>query len=157
MTLDELKAEWQKDSYINHNDIGLESIKTSSYHSKYLSELSNHKSRIIQLENKYAIEKKQKIRYYNGVMEKDELEELGLLQYQGKKMLKTDLEVFLSAEPTLQLIDQKIQYTKICINFLENVIKNLYNRNFEIGNFISNKKFEAGFWYENKFFLNRNI
>jgi hypothetical protein len=145
MNLEEIQTSWKIDSFIDKNNIALESIKTSSYHSKYLSELSNHKARIIKLESDYAIEKKSKIRYYNGELTKEELDILKIEQYQGRKMLKSDLEIFLLAEPDMQLIMQKIQYTTIIISFLEGVIKNLNNRNYEISNFISITKFNAGF------------
>ncbi len=145
MTLDELQAQWKKDSYINPNDIGLESIKTSSYHSFYLSELSTHKARIIKLENDYATAKKFKIKYYNGELTKEELLEHSLEQYQGKRLLKSDMDSFLAGDEQIQLIMQKVQYTSIIIAFLESVIKNLNNRNYEISNFINITKFNAGF------------
>jgi len=145
MNLEEIQKQWKKDSFINPNDIALESIKTSSYHSVYLSELSTHKARIIKLENDYATAKKFKIKYYNGELTKEELLEHNLDQYQGKRLLKDQMESFLAADEDIQLITQKVQYTSIIISFLESVLKNIYNRNYEISNFINITKFNAGF------------
>jgi hypothetical protein len=145
MNLEELQNQWRQDSRIDQNNIALESIKTSSYHSFYLWELSTHKARIIKLENDYATAKKFKIKYYNGELTKEELLEHNLDQYQGKKLLKSDMESFLAGDEQIQLIMQKVQYTSIIISFLESVLKNIYNRNYEISNFINITKFNAGF------------
>ncbi|MDD4242707.1 MAG: recombination mediator protein UvsY [Bacilli bacterium] len=145
MTLDEIKLEWSKDSKIDENNIGLESIKTSSYHAKYLNEQTNHKMHLIKLQSELIKAKRIKVKYFDGLMDKEELETYGLEQYQGKKMLKSQMDEFLAGDKDLILINIKIECTKIIINYLDAVLKNLYNRNYEISNFTNNRKFEAGF------------
>lgn len=145
MTLDEIKLEWLKDSKIDENNIGLESIKTSSYHAKYLNEQTNHKMHLVKLQSELIKAKRIKVKYFDGLMDKEELETYGLEQYQGKKMLKSQMDEFLAGDKDLILINIKIECTKIIINYLDAVLKNLYNRNYEISNFTNNRKFEAGF------------
>lgn len=145
MNIDQIKEEWAKDARVNTDDIGLETIRTSSLHAKYISETIYYKSKIVKLENDYATTKKLKLRYLNGFMGKEELEELGLEQYQGRKLLKDEMNSFLLGDEDLQLVSQKIEYSKIAIYLLEGILKDIYGRNYMIKNFIENRKFEVGY------------
>jgi len=145
LNIEELKAEWTKDSAIDKRDILTESIKTPSLHAKYMCELADHKTSIVELAASYAAGKKVKIRYYSGEMTKEELDNFGWTQYQGRKLLKAEMESFLEGDKDLQSISRKIEHAKVAIYFLEGVIKAIYNRGYEIKNYIEFKKFEAGF------------
>ena len=145
MNLDEIKNEWLKDSQVNTNDINLETIRTSSLHAKYISEVVFYKKQQLKLEDEYAISKKDKLRYYSGFMGKDELEKLGWEQYNGRKLLKDEMQSFIIGDEDLQLISKRIDYCKISIYLLEGILKDLYGRNYMIKNYIENRKFEAGF------------
>lgn len=145
MNLEEIKESWESDSKINVNNIALESIKCSSLHAKYINEITSHKQRIIKLQNDYNLEKKFKMRFYKGELTKEELDKRNMEQYQGRKLLKDELESFIIGDEDIQLINIKIEYTKVCVYLLEGIIKNIYSRTYEIKNFIEYKKFESGF------------
>ena len=145
MTLEEIKNSWIQDAQVNTLDINLETIRTSSLHAKYISEAIFYKTKIIKLESDFASEKKLKLRYFSGFMGKEELEELGLEQYNGRKLLKDEMTSFLQGDENLQLISNKIEYSKIVIYLLEGILKDLYGRNYMMKNYIENRKFESGF------------
>ena len=145
LNLETIKSEWTNDSKINSNDIQLESIKTSSLHSKYINELADHKGRLVKLTALYDTEKKFKIRYYSGLLTKEELESRSLDQYNGKKLLKTDMMDYLAGDLDIQKIKLKIEHEGICIYTLTEIIKAIHGRGYDIKSHIEYLKFSAGF------------
>lgn len=145
MNIEQIKEEWAKDAKFNINDIALESLTTSSLHAKYINEIAHHKLKVLKYDNDYAVAKKLKTRYFSGVMGKNELEEYGLEQYNGRKLLKDELSTYIAGDEDMISLQQRLEYEKIAIYLLEGIIKNLYNRNWEIGNYNAAKKFDAGY------------
>ena len=145
MNIEQIKEEWAKDAQFDQTDIPLESLMTSSLHAKYINEITHHKLKVLKYDNDYAVAKKLKTRYYSGLMGKDELEEYGFEQYNGKKLLKDDMATYIAGDEDMIVLQQRLEYEKIAIYLLEGIVKNLYNRNWEIGNYNAAKKFDAGY------------
>jgi len=60
------------------------------------------------------------------------------------KILKSDINIYLEADVELQQIDQKVEYLKQIVNYLERVLREINNRNWNIRNAIEWKKFLHG-------------
>ena len=60
------------------------------------------------------------------------------------KVLKSDVYIYLNADKELQEADQKKEYLKQVCNYLERVLKEINNRNWNIKNTIEWKKFIHG-------------
>jgi len=60
------------------------------------------------------------------------------------KVLKSDVYIYLDADKELQEADQKKEYLKQVVNYLERVLREINNRNWNIRNTIEWKKFIHG-------------
>lgn len=144
MKLTELQAEWEKDSKIDQTNLGNEAANTPKLHSKYITLLSNAKLNMRKAESDYNNLRRMKFRYYRGEMTKVELEEAGWNQWQGVKPLKNEMDEFLLCDADLNRITDKLEYHKTVLYFLEQVIRSLNSRTWDIKNSIEWTKFTNG-------------
>lgn len=144
MKLTELQAEWEKDSKIDQTNLGNEAANTPKLHSKYITLLSNAKLNLRKAESDYNNLRRMKFRYYRGEMTKAELEEAGWDQWQGVKPLKNEMDEFLLCDADLNRITDKLEYHKTVLYFLEQVIRSLNSRTWDIKNSIEWTKFTNG-------------
>jgi hypothetical protein len=144
MKLSEIQEEWKKDSQISEVDLGRESLKTPQLHSKYLTFLSNAKLRLRKEESKYFNTRRLKYKYYRGEMARDELEELGWSQFQGNKPLKNEMDEYLQCDEDLITCMDNIEYLKTSIYTLEQIIRSINSRTWDIKSAIEYVKFTNG-------------
>jgi hypothetical protein len=81
--------------------------------------------------------------YYTGKLSEEELADFGWEPFQ-LSILKTDIDRFLNADEELQLISNKLEYQKSVIYYLENIIKVISNRQWNIRSAIDWIKFTNG-------------
>lgn len=144
MKLSEIQEEWKKDSVIQEMDLGRESLKTPTLHAKYLTFLSNAKLRLRKEEGKYFNVRKMKYRYFRGEMSREELEEYGWSQYLGNKPLKNEMDEFLQCDDDLNQCLDNVEYLKTCIYTLEQIIRSINSRTWDIKSAIEYIKFTNG-------------
>jgi hypothetical protein len=60
------------------------------------------------------------------------------------KVLKADVGIYLDSDGDLQQLSQRMAYTKQIIEYLERILKEINNRNWNIRNTIEWKKFLHG-------------
>lgn len=142
--LEEIINEWEKDSIIDVNRIQDETVATPFLHSKYLRMLSMWKKRRHIYEKKLTELQAVKRRYYRGEMGREELESYGWNQYQGNRMIKTELEETLRGDSDILSIQSKIDLIDTVLYVLESIVKMITSRDFEISNFIKYKMFMKG-------------
>ena len=89
---------------------------------------------------------KDKWLYYNGKMDQDSILSKGWQPdpFNGLKILKGDMDYYYNSDPEIQEADQKVQYYKIMIQTLTEIVDSLKWRHQTIGNIIRWKQFEAG-------------
>lgn len=143
MKLDEIQNEWLKDSDIDRADLGEESLKISQLHSKYFKIFSHERLLLKKLEKEYKELFKVKFEYYNGTISQEELRERGW-EPNALKILKSDCHIYLDSDKDLSEFDLKIDYQKEKIDFVENIIKSLNSRGFQIKAAIDWIKFQNG-------------
>lgn len=144
MKLSEIQSEWEIDSKIDNLDLSGESLKVSRYHSKYLNLLSSTKLQLRKAESDYLRLHRNKSKYYKGEMSKEELEDLEWTQYLGPKLLKTDVSNMIETDDDVIRILDKIEYLKTVIYQLEQILKSLASRSFDIRNSIEWLKYTNG-------------
>lgn len=144
MKLSEIQEEWKKDSVIQEMDLGHESLKTPTLHAKYLTFLSNAKLRLRKEESKYFKMRKMKYKYFRGEMSKDELDDYGWTQYLGNKPLKNEMDEFLQCDDDLNQCQDNIEYLKTCIHTLEQILRSINSRTWDIKSAIEYIKFTNG-------------
>ena len=145
MSQQELLDAWKLDSVINIEDLTYEAIKSSTLHAKYLEQFVLYKARLLRYEIKYLTMKKLRTRYYRGELTQDELIENDWPQYQGPKLPKTETETFLSGDEILTQTRIIMEDCKNTIAALEHIIKQIYNRSYEIKNSITDRQFKMGY------------
>lgn len=144
MKLSEIQEEWKADSKINELELGREAINVATLHSKYLTLLSNIKLQLRKAESDYNNMRRVKYKYYRGELSRDELEKLGLDQYLGNKPLKNEMDEFMLCDEDLNLLTDKIEYFKTVVFTLEQILRSLNSRTWDIKSAIEWNKFTNG-------------
>lgn len=144
MKLADIQEDWGKDAIIDQTQLGYEATKNPLLHSKYLNKLSNCKLLLRKAEADYLRMRKDKYRYFKGEMTKDELEDRGWLQYQGRVPLKTEMEEYLTTDDDMIKLEDKREYLKTVHYTLEQILKAIASRGWEIKSGIEWCKMQNG-------------
>jgi hypothetical protein len=144
MKLSEIQDMWTKDAKVNELDLGKSSIQIAELHAKYLNILSNTKLQLRKCEGDYLRLRRTKFKYYRGEMTREELEELGWNQFQGLKPLKNEVEDIVNCDEDIIRCVDKVEYMKAMLYQLEQIIRSLNGRGWEIKNAIEWTKFTNG-------------
>jgi hypothetical protein len=143
MNLDELKTMIKKDLEIDQTALDTESSRTPQIHNKYLVMFMDERLRLNRLENELAVLRRNKWLYYTGRMSKEELDllgwepfELNILKNEADQMIESDSE-YIKAHEKIQFQSEKVKY-------LEDVIKIVNNRQWQIRSIIDWLKFTQG-------------
>ena len=141
MNLDKIQEMWQRDSVIDPDNLHDESLKIPQLHSKYYTVYNT-----ITLLREKAREQYSKIRLerYNYYTGKAEPEVYAEDPFPYKVSEKDAIQRHLDADERLTKIDLKIRYYDATLKFLEEIIKNVSNRTFQIKNAIEWNRFQAG-------------
>tara|TARA_B100000953_G_scaffold133220_1_gene110110 strand:+ start:115 stop:558 length:444 start_codon:yes stop_codon:yes gene_type:complete len=146
MKLSDIQTMWQKDCQIDDTKLDIELLKLPNLHSKYLG-IYNDESlsqKKLFFENKKLL--KYKTIWYAGKMSEEELEELGWEQFKIKliKGYEPKIETYLQGDDDLIEANQKLEYQKIKVEFLESIIKSLNTRGYNIKSAIDFLRFTMG-------------
>lgn len=144
MKLSEIQDEWIKDSSIDELNLGRESTRVPILHSKYLVQLSKVKLLHRKAESDYYSTRRLKYRYYRGEMTKEELTVLEWSQFQGNKPLKNEMDEFLQCDADLIILQDKVEYFKTVIFTLEQILRSINSRTWDIKTAVEYMKFTNG-------------
>ena len=144
MTLEELMEQWGQDSKIDDNHLGEASTNSPNLHSKYINIIVSYKLKLAKTRGDYNMLRKNKFRYYRGELSRQELEDLGWQQWQGVKPLKNEMDEFLQGDGELVQMEQKVEYLNTIVYFLEEVLKQIRQRDWQIRTAVDWKKFLVG-------------
>ena len=142
MNLETIQEMWQKDSVINPDNLHDESLKIPQLHSKYYTlynTISLLRERARETYNKVRLER---YNYYSG---KAPAEVYVEEPFPYKVRDKDALQRHLDADKKLNEIDLKVRYYNVMLKFLEDIIKMISNRSFQIKNSIEFMKFTSGY------------
>ena len=141
INLDEIQDMWRKDSKLDPDNLHLESLKIPGLHSKYYNLYNQLKLLRVKAEAEFAEVKLERHRYYTG---KAPQEVYVAEPFPYKVRDKESLKQYLDADPKIQEKHLKVKYYEIMLSFLEEVIKTISNRTYQIKNAIEWQKFIAG-------------
>jgi len=144
MKLTEIQEQWQEDARIDQTNLGNESVRVPLLHAKYLTVLSTSKLQLRKAESNYYNTRRLKYRYYRGEMSRDELEQEGWSQFQGNKPLKNEMEEFLQCDADLLSLQDKTEYFKTVVYTLEQIIRSINSRTWDIKSAVEWTKFTNG-------------
>ncbi len=142
MDLDKIQAMWEKDSHIDPDNLHDESLKIPQLHSKYYTLYNT-----ITLLREKAREQYNKVRLerYNYYTGKSPAEVYVEDPFPYKVREKDAIQRHLDADDKMNKIDMKIKYYDVMLKFLEEIIRAISNRTYQIKNAIEWNKFQAGF------------
>ena len=144
MKLTELQDEWVKDAPIDETNLGREAARVPTLHAKYLTFLSKTKLQLRKAESDYLNTRRLKYKYYRGELTKEELEENGWDQFQGNKPLKNEMDEYLQCDQHLVMLQDKHEYFKTVIYTLEQIIRSINSRTWDVKSSIEWTKFSNG-------------
>ena len=142
MNLEQIQEMWEKDSHIDPDNLHDESLKIPQLHSKYYTVYNT-----ISLLREKARESYNRIRlerhnYYTG---KAPAEVYAEDPFPYKVREKDAIQRHMEADEKLNVIDMKIKYYDVTLKFLEEIIRNISGRTYQIKNAIEWQKFQSGF------------
>ena len=143
MKLSEIQEMWSADAKIDRTELGEESLKIPTLHSKYFNLFSQERMALRQLEVELKELTRVKHEYYNGVLSEDELNANGWDPF-ALKILKSDIQIYMQSDVDLNKLNLRIEMQKEKVDFLESIIKNLPARGYQINAAISWEKFKVG-------------
>ena len=142
MNLEDIQEMWNKDSIIDPDNLHDESIKIPQLHAKYYTIYNTTMLLREKAREQYNRVKLDRYNYYSG---KAPAEVYVEEPFPYKVRDKEALQRHMDADEKLSKIDLKIRYYDITLKFLEEIIKNISNRTFQIKNAIEWNRFQAGF------------
>lgn len=141
--LEELNKLWAKDCKIDETDISSEARRIPEMHNKYYMLYVKSALRVKKLKADLVELEKAKIEYYNGSMDQAELNQRGW-KPNPLKILRQDLPRYIESDKDIVNLSLNIDYHLSIANYLEDIVKQINNRNFILNNIISWEKFRAG-------------
>ncbi len=142
MDLEKIQAMWEKDSHIDPDNLHDESLKIPQLHSKYYTLYNTITLLREKAREQYSKVRLERYNYYTG---KAPAEVYVEEPFPYKVREKDAIQRHLEADDKMNKIDMKIKYYDVMLKFLEEIIRAISNRTYQIKNAIEWNKFQAGF------------
>ena len=142
MDLEKIQEMWENDSTIDPDNLHDESLKIPQLHSKYYTIYNTITLLREKARGNYNRVKLERYNYYTG---KAPAEVYVDDPFPYKVREKDAIQRYLDADEKLNNIDLKVRYYDVMLKFLEEIIKTVANRTFQIKNAIEWQKFQSGF------------
>lgn len=140
---DDINELWSKDCKIDEANLLQESKKIPELHSKYYNMFFKEALKVKKFKSDLKELERAKTEYYNGTMAEEDLKERGW-KPNPLKILRNDLDKYIQSDQDIISLSLKIAYHEERANYLENIVRQINNRNFIIKNMIDLLKFQAG-------------
>ena len=145
MTLSEIQEKAKRDLKINDMELDIEALRIPSLHSKYLQLLTEHTLLLKKTQGDFALLKRNKWIFYTGrATDREYIEKDAEGLTQLKLATKGDIALFMDADEGIRELKGKLDYYETVVEYLQEVVKSISNRSFQIKNAIEWRKFEAG-------------
>mgnify|MGYP005701181107 FL=1 len=142
MNLEQIQEMWEKDSHIDPDNLHDESLKIPQLHSKYYTLYNTITLMREKARTQYSKVRLERYNYYTGKAPAEAyIEEPFPYKVREKDAIQRHLE----ADDRMNKVDMKIKYYDIMLKFLEEVIRVVSNRTYQIKNAIEWNKFQAGY------------
>jgi hypothetical protein len=133
----------EADLKIDETRLDEESLRTPQLHNKYLMLLLRLRNRKDRLERDLKALQKDKWLYYTGKMSEEEHKRLGWEPFE-LNVLRTDVDRIMDADKDILEVESK--YRELCrvVDYIEDVVKVISNRQWSIRSAIDWQKFTNG-------------
>mgnify|MGYP000276315056 CR=1 FL=1 len=143
MRIEEIVQEWSKDCEIDVTNVSVESAEIAKMHNKYYQMYMQESMRLRKLKTDYKQLLKLKTEYYRGELTMEELRERDW-EPQPLKILKQDIPLYIDSDQQMIDTSLKIGMQEEKVNYLENIIKMISNRGFQIKTIMDWERFRTG-------------
>lgn len=143
MDIEDVEKMWAADSEIDETNLIRESSKIPLLHAKYYKIYYRASLRATKLRYELRELERAKTEYYNGTMAPEDLKERGW-KPNPLKILRQDINRYIESDKDIVELSLKIEYQSSLAKFLEDIIKQINNRNFIIRNMVDLLKFQQG-------------
>ena len=143
MTLDDIMEEWKKDCNLDRTELGEESLKIPKLHHKYYQMFSRERLLLKKYESEMKRLKLDKYEFYT-MGPSDESRSKGWTIPARGMILKSDVSMYMEADPDIIETNLKISYQQEKTEVLESIIKSFVGRGFNIKAAIEFEKFKMG-------------
>ena len=140
MNLDKIQEMWERDANIDPDNLHNESLKIPQLHSKYYTIYNTISLLREKARDSYNRIRLERYNYYTGKAEPEVYVEE---PFPYKVREKDAIQRYMDADEKLIKVDLKIRYYDATLKFLEEIIKNVSNRTFQIKNAIEWNRFQA--------------
>ena len=141
MNLEKIQEMWEADSKIDIDNLHDESIRIPQLHQKYYTLYTTIKllrTKCLDTLNKTRLER---YNYYSG---KAPAEVYVEEPFPYKVRDKESMNMHLNADDKLTKIKLKMDYYDVMVAFLEDILKMIHNRGYQVKNSIDFLKFQSG-------------
>jgi hypothetical protein len=140
MKQSEIEQLWREDSVIDADNLHQEAIRIPQLHGKYHEILNRvfilKKQKELEYKNLY----KEKWLYYSGKADEQVYKEKPF----PHKIMKSDVGIYIDADEELNKLKYMLDYYGHTIKYLEDILKQIHNRSFQIRDSLEWHKFIAG-------------
>ena len=141
MNLDELQSMWERDSKMDMDNLHDESLKIPQLHQKYFTLYTTTKLLKKKAEDTISKVMLERHNYYSG---KASAEVYVEEPFPYKVRDKESMSLHLNADEKLTKVKLKIQYYDMMLEYLEDVLRMIHARGYQIKNSIDFLRFQAG-------------
>ena len=139
--LETIQKMWSEDAKIDPDNLHTESLNIPILHAKYFDLYNN----LVLLKKKAEQQRKnirhERYEYFSGKSDPDVYIDN---PFPKKIRDKATLEKYLDADEKLSGVSLKIDYYETMLQYLENILKQITNRTYQIKNAIEYQKFMSG-------------
>src|ERR1035437_1927906 len=132
MTLQELQDKVKKDLKIQHDELVFESVRTPNIFHEYNRMIMTEKLALKKLERHWDEVYLQQWEYYRKKAPEEVYEKKPLL----KKIMDTDVKLYLASDPELQELRAQIESKEELVDFLKRTLDQVSSRQWNIRNAI---------------------
>lgn len=141
INLEKIQEMWERDSIIDPDNLHTESLNIPVLHARYYDMYNN----IILLKKKSEQQKRnirhQKYEYYTGKADPDVYIEN---PFPKKIRDKDTLQKYMDADESLSQASLKVEYYDVMLSYLQDILKMIHNRTYQIKNSIDYQRFASG-------------
>lgn len=141
--IEDIAKMWKEDSVINDTALSYEAGRIPVLHHKYYQLYIVETLKLKKLKSDLMLLNKDKGEYYSGAMSPERMKELGWKPYQ-LKVLKSEIPRIIEQDTDIINFNLQISYFDTLVKFIEDILKQINNRNFVIKNMIDWNKFTSG-------------
>ena len=142
LSLETIQEMWEKDSKMNQDELDTESLKIPQLHARYYNLYNTILLMRKRDEAVYTSSLLDRRKYYTGKATSDIYAQE---PFPYKVRDKDDLKLYLDSDEKLSKVKLKIEYYDTMLKYLEEILRQISNRTYQIKNAIEWRRFSSGY------------